>query len=92
MENRLKIKPMISFSPNKHKENVYRVRARPGKYVANLPQIEIRETLLEANRGTSLSPRKNKLGSSGLFKNAHQIDSAETYLLNEKTYKLSKTN
>ena len=87
MENRFRIRPKLSFSPSKHKENVYRVRARNA---GNLPQIQIRETLVEASRGASFSPRKNKQGSAGLFKNAHQIDSAETFL-NEKKH-LSNTN
>lgn len=77
MESRYRIKQKLSFSPSKHKENVYRVRA---KNAGNLPQIQIRETLIEASRGASLSPRKNKQGSAGLFRNAHQIDSAETFL------------
>lgn len=87
MENRFKIKPKLSFSPNKHKENVYRVRA---KNAGNLPQIQIRETLIETSRGASLSPRKNKQSSAGLFRNAHHIDSTETFL-NEKKH-LSNTN
>lgn len=28
----------------------------------------------------------------GMFKNAHRIEARETYLLNDKTFKLSKTN
>lgn len=28
----------------------------------------------------------------GMFKNAHRIEARETYLLSDKTYKLSKTN
>lgn len=39
MESHLRIKPKLSFTPNKLKENVYRVRARLGKKTANLPQI-----------------------------------------------------
>jgi hypothetical protein len=45
MENKFNIKPVPSYTPNKLKENVYRVRARVGKKTAHLPQIEIRETL-----------------------------------------------
>lgn len=82
METKFKIKPLLSYSPGKAKENVYRVRARAGRNVANLPQIEIRETLLQANREPSFSPRKNRLNSPGLFKNAHRISSAETFLTN----------
>lgn len=44
---------------------------------------------MEPNLAASLSPRKTK---PSLFKDARKIQSTETYLIHEKTYKLSKTN
>jgi hypothetical protein len=51
----------------------------------------MKETPIDSKRGISFSPRKIKINCAGLFKKAHHIESAETYLT-EKTYKLSKTN
>ncbi len=73
---RLKIKPKLSQSPS----HIYRVRPKGSNKMSQFPQIEIRETLVDSNRGSSLSPAKIKRNPSGLFKNAHQIQTNETYL------------
>lgn len=39
MESQFKIRNMASYTPNKPKENVYRVRAKFGKKTTDLPHI-----------------------------------------------------
>lgn len=48
--------------------------------------MEIKE---EGARGISFSPRKSKLG---LFRAARRVEAADTFLLQEKTHRLSNTN
>lgn len=82
MEKRFRVKPKLSFTPSKGQDSVYRVRV--GKRAVQ----ELREAG-EVMRGTSLSPRRGKLG---LFRGARHIEPAETFLLQEKTHRLSNTN
>jgi hypothetical protein len=85
--DRFKIKHKLSQSPN----HVNRLTVKCKNNMERYPQIQIRETLNYEKGGSSLSPTKIKRNPSGLFKNAHQIESSETYLINKK-HRLSNTN
>ena len=92
MQNRFKIKPMLSWTPTKATESIYRLKPRFTGNSKNLPEIEIRERLVDSSRGISFSPRKGKASPLGLFKNAHKIGSLETFLPAEKGLMQSNTN
>lgn len=91
LENRLRVKALLSHSPAKTRENFYRVRTKAGDKLEHLPPFAIRETVIDSTRGISVSPRKNKLSSGGLFRNAHQIAAADTFLP-DKAHRLANTN
>lgn len=88
MEQRFRIKPKLSFTPGKTVDSVYRVRL--GKKAGHHQQADIWEAL-DSGRKSSLSPRKGKPSTMGLFRGARLIDGTETYLLQEKTHRLSNT-
>lgn len=88
MQQRYRIKPKLSFTPGKAVESVYRLRL--GKKAGHHQQAEIWEAL-DGGCKSSLSPRKCKLSTLGLFRGARLIDGTETYLLQEKTHRLSNT-
>ena len=87
MEKRFRIKSKPTFTPGKPVEGVYRVRLE--RKAGYHQQAEIWETL-DSGRKASLSPRKGKPSTMGLFHGARHIDAAETFL-QEKTHRQSNT-
>jgi hypothetical protein len=92
MEGQFRIKTKLSYSPGKFRESVFKVRARIAKKSGHLPQTEIRSLLCDGKPCSSLSPHRHRQSASKLFHDAHHIRSQETFLVSDKTYKLSNTN
>ena len=92
MEGQFRIKTKLSYSPGKFRESVFKVRARIAKKSGHLPQTEIRSHLCESKPCNSLSPHRHRHSASKLFRDAHHIRTQETFLVSDKTYKLSNTN
>lgn len=80
LENKLKVKALLSFSPGKPRDNVFRLRARGVGKLEHLPSLPLRETPIDSSRLTSFSPRKKHPSSAGLFRSAHLVVPADTFL------------
>ena len=92
MQGQFKVKTKLSFSPTKTKENVYVVKAKVGKKLHSNLFCQAADKDYDYKRPTSLSSSKNKPNASKLFKNAHKIESTETYLPLDKKNRLSNTD
>lgn len=90
MENGFKVRALLSFSPKQLRETVERASAKTGRK-PHLAALQGLHGIADSSQALSLSPRKNRLSPGRLFRNAHQITPADTYLP-EKTNRLTTTN
>lgn len=67
-------------------------KARLGKKPLHLTPLDLNDKNLENKRPTSLSVQKNKVNADKLFRNAHLIESTETYVFGDAKLRECKTN
>lgn len=91
MQGDFRVKNKLSYSPNRTNENVFTMRARIGKKPRHLNPKILLDLNSECNRHFSQSAHKSKGHGPQLFSGARRINSKETYLLNDKHQKESKT-
>jgi hypothetical protein len=79
MENRFKVKAVLSFCPTLLQQKVEKVKAKVGR-IPQIAAIEGWSALADPTKSNSLAARKNRLSPGRLFRNAKHIAPADTYL------------
>ena len=92
MSQQFKVKTKLSFSPGKNKQSIFLVRGHAGKKQHVEGQTSSEDKKVENLRSTSHSVHKKKANPSKLFKDAHNVQPTETYLVGEKHKRTSVTN
>jgi hypothetical protein len=92
MKGHFKLKTKLSWSPNKNKSGIYMVKASLSKKPVHLAPLELNDKNNENKRPTSLSAQKIKANADKLFRNAHVIESTETYVFGDYKHRECNTN